>query len=221
MTKRNLTLAIALVALALTAAPAFAGTLTGAPPLSGAGPTVTLNVPSRVGAAWNHDILFDLNAGTQVGSCLSYPPAPTATTPCYWGDDGAGGPTNAFQFFANTTGASNKLHVTIVGADAAAIGSSNATIGNVFYAVSTANGGAPCSAGDATAACVTKGYLQMSGTAATLLVPDVTLTATGTSGWTSAATAANILRFIFQVPANLTPTTGAQSKATTINLTIP
>lgn len=209
MTKRSLTLAIALVALALTAAPAFAGTLTGAAPLNGPGPTVTLNVPVRLGIAWNHDVLFDLGAGTQVGSCLSYPPAPTTSFPCYWGDDGAGGPNMTVQFFANAHGTGTTVQATILGQDALAFAGSNATIANVLYGLSTAGA---CAAGDATGTCTGKGYTLMSGTLATNFA-NVTAP---TNGWTTAT-----MKFIFQVNNNLTTTTGAQTKTTTFNVTLP
>jgi hypothetical protein len=213
MTKRNLTLAIALVAVVLTAAPAFAGTLTGAAPLSGAGPTVTLTVPSRVGISWQQDVAFDLGAGTQFGSCGSYPPAPATSFPCYWGDDGAGGPNMTVQFFANTSGAGNSIQATILGQNATAFTGSNATIANVFYAPAAS---AACAAGDATAACVAKGYTQMSGTAATTFVSGV---AAPTTGWTSSAS--NTMKFVFQVNNNLTTTTGSPTKTTTFNVTLP
>ena len=214
MTKRTLTLAVALVAVALASAPAFAGTLTGAAPLSGAGPTVTLTVPSRVGISWQHDVAFDLNVGTQVGSCGSYPPSPATAFPCYWGDDGAGGPNMTVQYFANSAGATNKLQITILGQDAVAFTGSNATIANVLYGPSAS---AACAAGDATATCTGKGYTQMSGTAATTFVTGGI--AAPTTGWTSAGS--NTMKFIFQVNNNLTTTTGSPSKTTTFALTLP
>jgi hypothetical protein len=213
MTKRTLTLAVALVAVALIAAPAFAATLTGAPALNGPGPTVTLTVPSRVGIAWDHDVVFDLSSVAQPGSCLSYPPAPATAFPCYWGDSGIAGGNMAVQFFANTSGAGNTIQATIVGQNTTAFTGSNATIANVFYA---ASGAAACAAGDATAACLAKNYKQMDGTNPTVFVSGVTAP---TTGWTSAA--ANTMKFVFQVTNSLTTTTGSPSKTTTFNVTLP
>ena len=182
------------------------GTLTGAPGVSGAGPSVTLAVPSRVGINWDRDVSFDLTVNTNPGTCLSYPPAPATSFPCYW-DDAA---TQVhFKLFANTAGGGLTVNAVIQG-QAGSFPGSNATIANVLYATPPL---ATCAAGTAPGACA--GYTIMSSAATTALVSAVA----PTTGWT-----ANIDRkFIFQVANNLTPTTGGvgQTRTTTITLTTP
>jgi hypothetical protein len=207
MTKRTLTLAVALVAVALVASPAFAaGTVTGASGASGNGPIVTLTVPARVGVAWDRDVTFDLTTNAHPGSCLTYPPAPTTTFPCYW-DDNTVGAMNV-QLFANNSTGGATVSAKIKGAAGAFTGS-NADITKVLYA---AGGTATCAAGTAAALCA--GYTAMSSAAGTTFGS----VAAPTTGW---ATVTSGFRFIFEVDNNLTTTTGSPTNQTTLTVTIP
>ncbi len=205
MTKRTLTLAVALVAVALTAAPAFAaGTITGASGANGPGPIVTLTVPIRVGVAWDRDVTFDLTTNTHPGTCLTYPPAPATTFPCYWDDNN----TTAMnvQLFANSSTGGATVSAKIKGAAGAFTGS-NADITKVLYA---AGGTATCPAGPGVCA----GYTTMSSAAGT----NFGSVTAPTTGWATAGTG---FKFIFEVDNNLTTTTGSPTNQTTLTVTIP
>lgn len=198
----------------LVSGSAFAqGTITGAPPASGAGFTVTLAVPARVGVAWDRNVYFDLGNGVAAlaGSCLTYPPAPATLFPCFWEDQATAAgaviaaPMNV-QLFSNVGGAGALVTATVQGA-AGNFGTSNATIANVLYA---AGGTATCAAGAACGA-----FTQMTSAAGGTQLAQ---TASPTAGW--ATTPATGVKFIFRVPNNLS-TTAAATLGTTLSVTAP
>jgi hypothetical protein len=192
-----LCLVAGVLALAVSGSAWAQSTVTGAPPLVvGNAFSVTLFVPSVVGVSWNRNVYFDLsntNAGVP-GSCGTYPPAPATATPCYWEDSatlgGALAAPMAISLFSNTAGNGN-LQLAVQ-ANSNAFVTSNATIGNVYFAdglvATPAAGGAPGA-----------GYTQMSSAAPVVMAT----TASPTAGWVAVP---NGRKFIFQVNPGLTAT---------------
>jgi hypothetical protein len=203
-----LCLVAGVLALAISGGAMAQGTITGAPGISGNGFIVTLVVPSVVGVQWNRNVYFDLGNQSLAGSCGSYPAAPGATYPCWWNDQAVAGGGSvatpmAISLFSNAP--ATTVTATVLGA-AGNFGSSNATIGNVYYgsgALTTSNQGPVCG-----------GYTQMSSSAATVFAT----ASSPTPGW---AADPNGRRFIFRVDNNLTPTGGAPTNQTVLTVSNP
>lgn len=171
--------------------------------------TVLVTIPTRVGVQWSRDVSFDLAAGTQRGSCGTYPPAPSTAFPCYWGDE-AGVGAMSISLFSNARGAGSVVQAQIT-AQAGNFGASNATAANILFG----SGALPdCPAGASTASCVGLGYVVLS--------PGAPLSfasaAAPTPGWTAVAGGR---KFLFQVTNNLTPTGGSTGRTTTLSVTLP
>jgi hypothetical protein len=171
--------------------------------------TVLVTIPTRLGVQWSRDVSFDLAAGTQTGSCGTYPPAPAKAFPCYWGDESGVGAMN-ISLFSNARGAGSVVQAQIT-AQAGNFGASNATASNVLFGSGAL---ADCPAGTSTASCVGLGYA--------VLAPGSPLSfasaAAPTPGWTSVAGGR---KFLFQVTNNLTPTGGSSGRTTTLSVTLP
>jgi hypothetical protein len=171
--------------------------------------TVLVTIPTRVGVQWSRDVSFDLAAGTQRGSCGTYPPAPATAFPCYWGDE-AGVGAMGISLFSNARGAGSVVQAQIT-APAGTFGASNATASNILFGSGAL---ADCPAGASTASCVGLGYAVLA--AGTPL--SFASAAAPTPGWTAVAGGR---KFLFQVTNNLTPTGGSSGRATTISVTLP
>jgi hypothetical protein len=171
--------------------------------------TVLVTIPTRLGVQWSRDVSFDLAAGTQSGSCGTYPPSPPTAFPCYWGDE-AGIGAMGVSLFSNGKGAGSVVQAQIT-AQAGNFGASNASASNVLFGSGAL---ADCPAGSSTASCVGLGYV--------VLAPGTPLsfasTAAPTAGWISVAGGR---KFLFQVTSNLTPTGGSSGRTTTLSVTLP
>jgi hypothetical protein len=171
--------------------------------------TVLVTIPTRLGVQWSRDVSFDLAAGTQTGSCGTYPPAPAKAFPCYWGDESGVG-AMSISLFSNAKGAGSVVQAQIT-AQAGNFGGSNATASNVLFGSGAL---ADCPAGANTASCVGLGYVA--------LAPGTPISfasaAAPTPGWT---TVAGGRKFLFQVTNNLTPTGGSTGRTTTLSVTLP
>jgi hypothetical protein len=197
-------LAGALLVFALLPAAARAGDVSRTAEL-----TVLVTIPTRLGVQWSRDVSFDLAAGTQTGSCGTYPPAPATAFPCYWGDESGVG-AMSISLFSNAKGAGSVVQTQIT-AQAGNFGASNATASNVLFGSGAL---ATCPAGVNTASCVGLGYV--------VLAPGTPISfasaAAPTPGWTSVAGGR---KFLFQVTNNLTPTGGSSGRTTTLSVTLP
>jgi hypothetical protein len=202
--RRGKLLAGAFLVFALLPAPARASDISRTAEL-----TVLVTIPTRLGVQWSRDVAFDLAAGTQTGSCLSYPPAPATAFPCYWGDE-AGVGAMGVSLFSNARGPGSLVQAQIT-AQAGNFGASNASAANVLFGSGAL---ANCPAGSNTASCVGLGYV--------VLAPGTPLSfasaAAPTPGWTSVAGGR---KFVFQVTNNLTPTGGSSGRTTTLSVTLP